>query len=149
MLEQNILIGGEESGGFGTSLHLPERDATVSALFLAELMAWHGKSLGQLLAALHSEFGEYHYGRVDLDVQPHQKQKAIAYFSDPALSTFLEWHVPRREDLDGIKIYLGEIGWVMVRASGTENLLRIYSETSKPETTARVLSGVSALVNNL
>jgi phosphomannomutase len=149
MLEQNILIGGEESGGFGTSLHLPERDATVSALFLAELMAWHGKSLGQLLAALHSEFGEYHYGRVDLDVQPHQKQKAIAYFSDPALSQFLEWPVPRREDLDGIKIYLGEIGWVMVRASGTENLLRLYCETSKPETTARVLSGVSALVKNL
>jgi phosphomannomutase len=149
MLEQNILIGGEESGGFGTSLHLPERDATVSALFLAELMAWHGKSLGQLLAALHSEFGEYHYGRVDLDVQPHQKQKAIAYFSDPALSKFLDWPVPCREDLDGAKIYLGEIGWVMVRASGTENLLRIYSETSKPETTSRVLFGVSALVKNL
>jgi phosphomannomutase len=149
MLEQDILIGGEESGGFGTSLHLPERDATVSALFLAELMAWHGKLLGQLLAALHSEFGEYHYGRVDLDVQPHQKQKAIAYFSDPALSQFLEWPVPRREDLDGVKIYLGDIGWVMVRASGTENLLRIYSETSKRETTARVLSGVSALVKNL
>ncbi len=149
MLEQNILIGGEESGGFGTSLHLPERDATVSALFLAELMAWHGKSLGQLLATLHSEFGEYHYGRVDLDVQPHQKQKAIAYFSDPVLSQFLEWPVARREDLDGAKIYLGEIGWVMVRASGTENLLRIYSETSKPETTARVLSSVSALVKNL
>jgi phosphomannomutase len=149
MLEQNILIGGEESGGFGTSLHLPERDATVSALFLAELMAWHGKSLGQLLAALHSEFGEYHYGRVDLDVQPHQKQKAIAYFTDPSLSQFLEWPVPRREDLDGAKIYLGEIGWVMVRASGTENLLRIYSETSKPETTARVLSGVAAIVQDL
>ncbi|HXO60365.1 MAG TPA: hypothetical protein VN850_01025, partial [Candidatus Acidoferrales bacterium] len=80
MLERNILAGGEESGGFGTSLYLPERDATVSALFLAELMAWHGKTLGQLLAALHSEFGEYHYGRVDLDVQPEQKQKAIAYF---------------------------------------------------------------------
>jgi len=112
-------------------------------------MAWHGKTLGELLAALHSEFGEYHYGRVDLDVQPHQKQKAIAYFSDPALSKFLDWPVARREDLDGVKIYLGEIGWVMVRASGTENLLRIYSETSKRESTAHVLSGVTALVKNL
>src|SRR5438034_11307293 len=64
MLERNILIGGEESGGFGFSLYLPERDATVSALFLTELMAWHGKSLGELLTALHAEFGEYHYGRV-------------------------------------------------------------------------------------
>jgi phosphomannomutase len=149
MLEQNILIGGEESGGIGTSLYLPERDATVSALLLAELMAWHGKSLGELLGTLHKQFGEYHYGRVDLDVQPHQKRKAIAYVSDPALSKFLEWPVVRREDLDGAKIYLGEIGWVMVRASGTENLLRIYSETSKPESTARVLSGITAIVQNL
>ncbi len=128
MLEQNILIGGEESGGIGSSLYLPERDATVSALFLAELMAWHGKSLGELLAALHAEFGEYHYGRVDLDLKPGQKEKAIAHFSNGKLSRILDLPVVRREDMDGIKVYLGEAGWVMVRASGTENLLRVYSE---------------------
>src|SRR5689334_5938138 len=79
MLEQNILIGGEESGGIGTSLYLPERDFTVSALFLAELMAWHGKSLGELLDQLHKEFGEHRYGRVDLDVTAQQKEKALAW----------------------------------------------------------------------
>jgi alpha-D-glucose phosphate-specific phosphoglucomutase len=146
MLEHNILIGGEESGGIGTSLYLPERDATVSALFLAELMAWHGKSLGALLAALHSEFGEYHYGRVDLHATPSQKQKAMAQFSDGGVQSLLEWPVVRRENMDGNKIYLGEIGWVLVRASGTENVLRIYSETSKIETTRRVLSSVTKLV---
>src|ERR1700737_3200196 len=125
MLERNILAGGEESGGFGTSLYLPERDATVSALFLAELMAWHGKTMGQLLSALHSEFGEYHYGRIDLDVQPEQKQKAVALFSDRSFTHILEWPIIRRENMDGIKVYLGDIGWVMVRASGTENLLRV------------------------
>jgi phosphomannomutase len=149
MLEQNILIGGEESGGIGTSLYLPERDATVSALFLAELMAWHGKSLGELLAALHAEFGEYHYGRVDLDLKPGQKEKAIAHFSNGKLSSILDIPVVRREDLDGIKVYLGEAGWVMVRASGTENLLRVYSETSKPETTSRILNAVTQIVHNL
>ncbi len=149
MLEQNILIGGEESGGIGTSLYLPERDATVSALFLAELMAWHGKSLGELLAALHAEFGEYHYGRIDLDLKPGQKEKAIAYFSDGKLSRILDFPVVRREDMDGIKVYLGEAGWVMVRASGTENLLRVYSETTKPETTRRVLETVTQMVHNL
>jgi alpha-D-glucose phosphate-specific phosphoglucomutase len=149
MLEQNILIGGEESGGIGTSLYLPERDATVSALLLAELMAWHGKSLGQLLGALHAEFGEYHYGRVDLDVKPGQKEKAIAHFSDGKLNSLLEWPVTRRENMDGIKVYLGEAGWVMVRASGTENLLRVYSETSKPEATRRVLTAVGEIVQNL
>jgi alpha-D-glucose phosphate-specific phosphoglucomutase len=146
MLEQNILIGGEESGGIGTSLYLPERDATVSALLLAELMAWHGKSLGELLATLHQEFGEFHYGRVDLDVTPAQKQKAIAHFTDEKLKMFEEWPVVRREDIDGIKIYLGDLGWVMVRASGTENLLRIYAETNKLVTTQKVLRATTAAI---
>ena len=149
MLEQNILIGGEESGGIGTSLYLPERDATVSALFLAELMAWHGKSLGELLAVLHAEFGEYHYGRVDLDLKPGQKERAIAHFSDGKLHRILDLPIVRREDMDGIKVYLGETGWVMIRASGTENLLRVYCETARPETTRRVLDSVAETVHSL
>jgi phosphomannomutase len=149
MLEQNILIGGEESGGIGTSLHLPERDATVSALLLAELMAWHGQSLGELMGALHAEFGEYHYGRVDLDLKPGQKEKAIEHFSNAKMQKLLDWQIARREDMDGIKLYLGKAGWVMVRASGTENLLRVYSETNRPETTRRVLSAVTEAVRNL
>jgi alpha-D-glucose phosphate-specific phosphoglucomutase len=149
MLERDILAGGEESGGFGTSLYLPERDATVSALFLAELMAWHGKSLGALLAVLHNEFGEYHYGRVDLDVRPDQKLKSVAHFSDSAFTHILEWPITRRENMDGIKVYLGDIGWVMVRASGTENLLRVYSETSRRETTNQILAAVTQIIQDL
>jgi phosphomannomutase len=149
MLEQNILIGGEESGGIGTSLYLPERDATVSALFLAELMAWHGQPLDTLLHELHKEFGEHHYGRMDLELKPGQKGKAISRFSSPSLQNILEWPVSRREDLDGIKLYLADIGWVMLRASGTENLLRIYSETSKPGNTRRVLESVASQVQDL
>jgi alpha-D-glucose phosphate-specific phosphoglucomutase len=149
MLEQNILIGGEESGGIGTSLYLPERDATVSALFLAELMSWHGKSLGELVRSLHKEFGEHHYGRVDLNVKPGQKEKAIAFFSNEKLRQLQAWPVSRREDLDGIKLYLDGIGWLMVRASGTENLLRIYSETASPETTRQVLRATEAAIHEL
>jgi phosphomannomutase len=149
MLEQNILIGGEESGGIGTSMYLPERDATVSALLLAELMAWHNKTLGELLAALHKEFGEYHYGRVDLDVKPGQKEKAIEYFSDPKTKQLLNLAVTNRENIDGIKLYLSDVGWVMVRASGTENLLRVYSETNKIETTRRILSSVAEIVGKI
>jgi phosphomannomutase len=149
MLEQNILIGGEESGGIGTSLYLPERDATVSGLLLAELMAWHRKSLGELIGMLHQEFGEHHYGRVDIDVKRSQKEKAIAYFSDEKLKEFEQWPVVRHEDLDGIKIYLGDIGWLMVRASGTENLLRIYAETGKSDTTQKVLSATVETIQTL
>lgn len=149
MLEQNIVIGGEESGGIGTSLYLPERDATVSALLLAELMAWHRKSLGELLGVLHREFGEFHYRRIDLDVKPTQKQKAIEYFSNGKLKTLDEWPIVHREDMDGIKVYLADIGWVMIRASGTENLLRIYSETSKATTTQKVLRSTVATIQAL
>jgi alpha-D-glucose phosphate-specific phosphoglucomutase len=149
MLEQNILIGGEESGGIGTSLYLPERDATVSALFLAELMAWHGKTLGEMLGDLHKEFGEHHYGRIDLDVTPKQKEKAIEWFSDGESAQLLDWPVLRREKIDGIKLYLGDVGWVMVRASGTENLLRVYSETSEQQITRRVLNAVASKIGEL
>jgi alpha-D-glucose phosphate-specific phosphoglucomutase len=149
MLEQNILIGGEESGGIGTSLYLPERDATVSALLLAELMAWHGRSLGELIGALHREFGEFHYGRVDLEVKPEQRQKAIEHFSSENLKKLKDWTITRREEMDGIKLYLDDFGWVMVRASGTENLLRIYSETSKATTTQEVLPATVAAIQTL
>ena len=149
MLERDILLGGEESGGIGTKLHLPERDATLTALLLAELMAWHRKSLGELVAQLHAEFGEHHYGRVDLELPPGQKERAIGYFADAKLSRVLDWPVTGREDLDGIKVYQGDVGWVMVRASGTEPMLRIHSETMRPETTRRILEETSALVQKL
>jgi phosphomannomutase len=146
MLERDILIGGEESGGIGAKFHLPERDATVSALLLAEVMAWHGKRLGELVSMLHAEFGEHHYGRVDLELRAGQREKAIEYFSRDDVTWLLDWPVVCRENMDGIKLYLGDTGWVMVRVSGTERMLRIYSETSHPETTQQILSGVSAMV---
>jgi phosphomannomutase len=149
MLESDILIGGEESGGIGMKIHLPERDATVCALLLAEVMAWHGKRLGELVAMLHHDFGEHHYGRVDLTIKKGQKEKAIEYFTDGKFKRLLDWPIVRREDMDGVKVYLGEIGWVMVRASGTEPMLRIYSETTRPETTRRVLDEVTAVVEKL
>jgi phosphomannomutase len=149
MLERDILIGGEESGGIGTKLHLPERDSMVNSLLLAEVMAWHGKKLGELVALLHAEYGEHRYGRVDLELRAGQKEKAIEYFSEAGRDRVLEWPVTRREDLDGIKLYLGEIGWLLVRASGTEPMLRIYSETNRMETTNRVLAGVGELVRSL
>ena len=128
---------------------MPERDATVSALLLAELMAWHQKSLGELLGVLHAEFGEFRYGRIDLDVKPGQKEQAIAYFSSEKTKRLGDWHVTRRENLDGSKLYLDDMGWVMVRASGTENLLRIYAETPRAESTKRVLDATVDVVQSL
>jgi phosphomannomutase len=149
MLERDILLGGEESGGIGTKLYLPERDATVMALLLVEVMAWHRTSLGELVAMLHEEFGEHHYGRVDLELKPGQKERAIEHFSGAKVGGLLEWEVARREDLDGIKLYLDETGWVMLRASGTEPMLRVYSETTSPAATRRILEETCTIVRRL
>jgi phosphomannomutase len=149
MLERDILLGGEESGGIGTKLYLPERDATVMALLLVEVMAWHKQSLGELVAQLHAEFGEHHYGRIDLELKPGQKERAIDHFSGTRVKSLLDWPVARREDLDGIKVYLGEIGWVMLRASGTEPMLRVYAETESPADTRRILDETCSIVRRL
>jgi len=146
MLQGDVLLGGEESGGIGTKLYLPERDACVSALLLAEVMAWHGKRLGELVAQLHREFGEHHYGRVDLELAPGQKEKAIEHYSSKSVTRVLDWAVTKRENLDGIKLYLDNVGWVMLRASGTERMLRVYAETTSPESTRRVLDEVTSFV---
>ncbi len=149
MLERDILLGGEESGGIGTKLYLPERDATVMALLLVEVMAWHRKSLGELVGQLHHEFGEHHYGRIDLALKPGQKERAIEHFSGPKVKGQLDWDIARREDLDGIKLYLGDTGWLMLRASGTEPMLRVYSETRSPAVTRKILDAAKAIVERL
>lgn len=149
MLESEIVLGGEESGGIATKLYLPERDATVSALLLAEVMAWHGKRLGELVAMLHREFGEHHYGRVDLTLKDGQKEKALERFENAKFTKLLDWPIVRREDLDGVKVYLGEIGWAMVRASGTEPMLRVYVETTRADITRRLLDDITSVVKKL
>ena len=149
MLERDILIGGEESGGIATKFHLPERSDTVSALLLAEVMAWHGKRLGELVGMLGQEFGEHHYGRADLELRDGQKEKAIALFGSNRAAGLFEWPIVKREDMDGVKLYLGEIGWVMARASGTERMLRVYAETTRAKLTQQVLDTVCAAVRRL
>ena len=98
---------------------------------------------------LHREFGEHHYGRIDLTTKDGQKEKALRHFADPKLKSILDWPITRREDIDGIKLYLGDVGWVMVRTSGTENMLRVYSEATGPETTRRALDAVVSIVHGL
>jgi phosphomannomutase len=94
---------------------------------------------------LEREFGEHHYGRVDLTLKPGQKEKALRHFGDEKFNKLLEWKIVRRENMDGIKIYLDDAGWVMARASGTEPMLRIYAETTREATTKRVLDEVTTL----
>jgi phosphomannomutase len=148
MLEKDILIGGEESGGIGIARHLPERDGLLNALLIANVMAEEGKTLGQLVQQLQDTYGEHQYGRIDLHINDELKNAAIAR-AKSGVKEFAGMPVEHVETLDGIKFFLDNPEaktkpnaaktWLLLRASGTEPLLRIYSESCSKESVAKLL----------
>jgi phosphomannomutase len=151
MLEREIVMGGEESGGIGFQRHLPERDGLLNCLLLANVMAEEGKTLGQLVADLQAEYGEHQYGRIDLHIPDDVKNAAIARARALPVgdSTFAGMPILRQENLDGVKFYLDNPEaktkpnaaetWLLLRASGTEPLMRIYTESCSKESVAKLL----------
>jgi len=151
MLEREIVMGGEESGGIGFQRHLPERDGLLNALLLANVMAMEGKPLGQLVADLQAEYGEHHYGRIDLHIPEETKNGAIARAKTlkPGDAVFAGMPILSQNTMDGIKFYLDNLEaktkpnaaetWLLLRASGTEPLMRIYCESCSKESVAKVL----------
>jgi phosphomannomutase len=154
MSEREILIGGEESGGIGYSRFLPERDGILNSLLLANVMAEEGKPLGQLVADLQREYGPHYYGRRDLHIADDIKQSAIQRARSERTKRLGGYNVIRKEGLDGIKFFLdastngnGAQPWVLFRASGTEPLLRVYSEAASPELVNEILASAETFVN--
>jgi phosphomannomutase len=149
---KEVLIGGEESGGIGIPRFLPERDGTLNALLLANVMAEERKTLGQLVEELQEKYGRHYYGRRDLRLSEEGKQSALRRAAArPA--TIGRYRVRRVEDLDGWKFFLdvdahgnGAEAWVLVRGSGTEPLLRVYCEAARPETVNAILDEAVAFV---
>ncbi len=146
MMEHEILIGGEESGGIGYGRFLPERDGILNALLLANVMAEEGKPLGQLVADLQREFGAHYYGRRDLHISDEMKNGAIRRAADPQTTKLGTYPILRKENRDGVKFYLdaprhgnGADAWVLFRASGTERMLRCYVEAATPELVEEIL----------
>jgi phosphomannomutase len=157
MLAGEILIGGEESGGVGVSRHLPERDGLLNSLLLANVMADEKMTLGELVIALQEEFGEHQYGRIDMHIDEELKQGAIARARAlGAGDTMAGMKVLRVETMDGIKFFLenpvctgkenAAETWLLLRASGTEPLLRVYCESCAVDSVAQVLEGAQAFV---
>ncbi|HKO12457.1 MAG TPA: phosphoglucomutase/phosphomannomutase family protein [Acidobacteriaceae bacterium] len=148
MLAEDILIGGEESGGIGIRKHLPERDGLLNSLLLANIMAEENKTLGQLVARLQQEYGEHQYGRIDLHIPDDLKNATIAR-AKAGVKEFAGMKVEKVETLDGIKFWLDNPEakrkpnaagtWLLLRASGTEPLLRIYSESCSKEAVKQLL----------
>ena len=147
MMEREILIGGEESGGIGYSRFLPERDGVLNCLLLANVMAEEGKPLGQLVAELQREFGPHYYGRRDLHIPEDLKQNAIQRANNESTQTLGPYRVLKKEHLDGVKFFLeapingnGADAWILFRVSGTEPLLRLYTEASSPDLVGQLLT---------
>jgi phosphomannomutase len=154
MLEREVLIGGEESGGIGIARHLPERDGSFNALLLAAVMAEEGKTLAQLVESLQQDFGQHHYGRRDLHVPTEIKDGTVRRAASGEISEIAGFKVLRREQTDGVKLWLDaprrntkSEPWLLLRASGTEPLLRLYSEASSPELVNEILAAAEAMVH--
>jgi phosphomannomutase len=155
MMERDILIGGEESGGIGYSRFLPERDGILNALLLANVMAEEGKPLGQLVADLQREYGPHYYGRRDLHIPEDTKQRAIQRARSDKTTHSGRYSILKKEAVDGIKFFLdaptpdkGAEAWVLLRASGTEPLLRIYAEAASPELVNEILAAAESFVHS-
>jgi phosphomannomutase len=147
MMEREILMGGEESGGIGYSRFLPERDGVLNSLLLANAMAEEGKPLGQLVADLQREFGPHYYGRRDLHIPDQMKQSAIQRARSDGTQSLGRYKILKKEQMDGVKFFLdtptfghGAEAWVLFRASGTEHLLRLYTEAASKELVHELLS---------
>ena len=154
MMEREILIGGEESGGIGYSRYLPERDGILNSLMLANVMAEERRPLGALIAHLQKEYGPHYYGRRDLHIPDETKHGAIARAKSDGTRKLGPYGILKKEGMDGVKFFLdaptngnGAEPWVLFRASGTEPLLRIYAEAASPELVEEILSNSEAFVH--
>jgi len=155
MMEKEIVIGGEESGGIGYSRFLPERDGTLNALLLANVMAEEGKPLGQLVADLQEDYGPHYYGHLDLHIPEDVKQQAIQRARAEDTRRLGSYFILKKENLDGVKFFLdastngdGAEAWVPLRASGTEPLLRVYCEAASPDLVKEILASADAFVKS-
>ena len=143
MLARDVLIGGEESGGIGIKGHLPERDGVLNSLYLAEVMAEKGRSLGDLIRELSQELGPHEYGRVDLEIERKIADRVVRQVAAGKLRSVAGLKVTAINDLDGAKIMLGDSAWLLARASGTENILRLYAEAPTREQVTALLDAMA------
>ena len=128
MITQDVLLGGEESGGIATKGHIPERDGIWMGLILFEFMAKSGKSLEDLISEVYDIVGSFSFERVDLHIDDQLKASIIDSCKKGAFRQFGKYHVQRIETIDGFKFFFDENTWLMIRPSGTEPVLRTYAE---------------------
>ncbi|MBL7767031.1 MAG: hypothetical protein JNJ58_13095 [Chitinophagaceae bacterium] len=141
MMREDVLVGGEESGGISVKGHIPERDGIYDGLVIYEFMNATGKKLSELCQEIYDIIGEFHYERADLHLEEDEKQRVIGLCKN-GIKAFGKYHVVETNLIDGYKYELENNCWTMIRASGTEPLLRIYAEGNTPEEVLDILKTV-------
>jgi alpha-D-glucose phosphate-specific phosphoglucomutase len=139
MMRENAVIGGEESGGYGFRGHVPERDGLLAGLYFLDFMARTGKTPSQLLANLYEKVGTHYYDRHDVLFKASERNAIIGRMAETNPSSLNGIRVSRKETTDGFRFLLEDGGWLLVRFSGTEPLLRIYAESNSQENVQRLL----------
>jgi phosphomannomutase len=130
MLREDILIGAEESGGIGVRGHIPERDGILNSLLLLEAVVAAGKTPTELVAEMHREFGEFYYGRRDLQMEVARGLALVGSLASKPPAAIEGDTVRSVETLDGTKLVFGDESWLLFRQSGTEPVLRVYAEAT-------------------
>ena len=139
MITEDVLIGGEESGGIAIKGHIPERDGIWMGLVIWEYMAKSGKTLEELIDEIYALVGEFKYWRDDLHISESLKQQIVENCKENRYSTFGDYEVQRVDTTDGYKFFLDQNQWLMIRPSGTEPVLRCYAESSDLDGALRIL----------
>jgi phosphomannomutase len=137
MVERDVLLAGEESGGIGIRGHIPERDGILVGLLLCEIMVRRKKSLSALVQELLDEYGRHYFGRIDLHITRDEKQRIMKKFNR-SITQISGQKVLRVRDIDGFQ-YFVDGGWLLVRPSGTEPLIRFYAEADQENKVRRFL----------
>ncbi len=140
MVAEDVLVGGEESGGIAIKGHIPERDGIWMGLTIWEFMAKTGKSLNELIEEVYSITGTFSFERNDLHIDEAVKQKVLQNCKGNSYKEFGKYKVSRVDDLDGYKFFFDENTWLMIRASGTEPVLRVYAEAATQEKAFDILA---------
>lgn len=148
MLDHDILMGGEESGGLGVKGHIPERDGILMGLLLLEAMAMTGKGLRQLLDETMDEIGHFYYRRIDLPIANDAKERLIEELARGGIGTIAGRPVARENFRDGFKYIFADGAWLLIRPSGTEPVLRLYSEAGDPSVVEELLAAARNLIAN-
>lgn len=146
MVDEDVLVGGEESGGIATKGHIPERDGIWMGLIIWEFMAKSGKSLDDLIAEVYDIVGSFKFERSDLHITENLKQSIIYNCKSGNYKSFGEYQVKDLQTIDGFKYFFDDERWVMIRPSGTEPVLRTYAEAPTMEEVRKILKATEEAI---